>query len=38
MELQDIWQQFTDLPPEAQQEVADFIAFLKQRRRQPQST
>lgn len=37
MELQDIWQQFTTLPPDAQQEVADFIAFLKQRRRQSQS-
>lgn len=36
MKLQDIWQQFTTLPPDAQQEVADFIAFLKQRRRQSQ--
>ena len=37
MEPQDIWQQFTTLPPDAQQQVADFIAFLKQRRRQSQS-
>lgn len=38
MELQDIWQQFTTLPPDAQQEVADFIVLLKQRKtRQSQS-
>ncbi len=37
MESQDIWQQFTTLTPSDQQEVADFIAFLKQRGRKPQS-
>ena len=37
MESQNIWQQFTALPPSDQQEVADFIAFLKQRRKKPQS-
>ena len=31
---QDIWQQFTTLPPNAQALVADFIAFLKQRYQQ----
>lgn len=31
---QDIWQQFTALPPNAQALVADFIAFLKQRYQQ----
>jgi len=31
MEYQDIWQQFTTLPPDAQALVADFIASLKQR-------
>ncbi len=36
MESLDIWQQFTTLPPSDQQEVADFIAFLKQRRKKPQ--
>lgn len=35
---QDIWQQFITLPPNAQALVADFIAFLKQRYQQPQST
>lgn len=37
MESQDIWQQFTTLPPDSQALVADFIAFLKQRYHQPQS-
>ena len=37
MELQDTWQEFTTLPPDAQALVADFIAFLKQRHQQPQS-
>lgn len=36
MELQDTWQQFTTLPPDAQALVADFIAFLKQRYQQSQ--
>ena len=31
MEHQDIWQQFTTLPPDAQALVADFITSLKQR-------
>ena len=31
MEYQDIWQQFTTLPPDAQALVADFITFLEQR-------
>lgn len=26
-----VWQHLTDLPPEAQQQVIDFIAFLKSR-------
>lgn len=38
MEYQDIWQQFTTLPPDAQALVADFIAILKQRYNQPQSS
>lgn len=29
------WQQFTDLPPEQQQEVLDFMAFLQARGRLP---
>ena len=37
MEYQDIWQQFTTLPPHAQALVADFIASLKQRYNQSQS-
>lgn len=37
MEYQDIWQQFTTLPPDAQALVADFITFLKQRHNQSQS-
>ncbi len=37
MEYQDIWQQFTTLPPDAQALVADFITFLKQRYNQSQS-
>ena len=37
MEYQDIWQQFTTLPPDAQALVADFIASLKQRHNQSQS-
>lgn len=37
MEYQDIWQQFTTLPPDAQALVADFIAFLKQRHNKLQS-
>ena len=37
MELQNTWQQFTTLPPDAQALVADFIAFLKQRHQQSQS-
>jgi len=37
MEYQDIWQQFTTLPPDAQALVADFITFLNQRYNQLQS-
>ena len=37
MEYQDIWQQFTTLPPDAQVLVADFITFLEQRYNQSQS-
>lgn len=31
METEEIWRQFSALPPEAQREVADFIAFLQMR-------
>ncbi len=31
MELQNVWTDLVTLPPHAQQEVADFVAFLKQR-------
>lgn len=27
----DVWQQFKELPPEAQQQVIDFIVFLRMR-------
>jgi hypothetical protein len=37
MEYQDIWQQFTTLPPDAQALVADFIVSLKQRHNKSQS-
>lgn len=37
MEYQDIWQQFTTLPPNEQALIADFIASLKQRYKQSQS-
>ncbi len=37
MEYQDIWQQFTTLPPDAQALVIDFIASLKQRYNYSQS-
>lgn len=36
MKLENIWQEFITLPPIAQREVADFIAFLKQRYQQSQ--
>jgi hypothetical protein len=31
MNQKTIWQQFSNLPPEAQQQAADFIAFLQAR-------
>ena len=31
MNPKSIWQQFSNLPPEAQQQAADFIAFLQTR-------
>jgi Protein of unknown function (DUF2281) len=31
MKQEEIWQQLTTLPPEAQQQVIDFIAFLHTR-------
>lgn len=31
MEAKNVWNQFLDLPPEAQKEAADFIAFLQTR-------
>ena len=31
MEAKNIWNQFLSLPPEAQKEAADFIAFLQTR-------
>ncbi len=31
MDQERIWQEFTSLPPEAQQQVMEFIAFLRQR-------
>ncbi len=34
MQLEKTWQEFITLPPDAQREVADFIAFLKQRYQQ----
>ena len=37
MKLEQTWQQLTQLPSEAQQEVVDFIAFLAQRYQPPQS-
>ncbi|MBD2100773.1 DUF2281 domain-containing protein [Leptolyngbya sp. FACHB-261] len=36
MEFESLRQQFASLPPNAQQEVADFIAFLKQRDPSPE--
>lgn len=33
--IESVWRLFADLPPEAQQQVADFIAFLRQRRTIP---
>jgi len=32
MEKKTVWRQFNTLPPEAQQEVSDFIAFLHNRK------
>ena len=37
MEYEDIWQEFTTLPPDAQALVADFIVSLKQRHNKLQS-
>lgn len=37
MDQEEIWQEFTTLPPEAQQQVADFIAFLRTRYRRSRS-
>lgn len=34
MQATDLWQQFQALPPSAQRQVADFIAFLSSRVRQ----
>jgi hypothetical protein len=38
MTMQDkVWSDFSSLPPEAQREAADFIAFLRQRYGRPTS-
>ncbi len=35
MNMEKFWQEFNALPPEAQKQVVDFIAFLKSRYKQP---